>query len=280
MTQPTWRVGMNGRFFPNNWRPARAEIAFAAANGFTALQFQSQPTGLAAEHLGDTPAVVGVLLREAGLIAVMELPIRIDATGQTPDGKTPLDVLQLNLPAITALRCRCVHWHLVLPADTDATTARRVEQQLLPEYKAAVELGAAHDFAFGIEHNEPGYEPFNSPAACLAVLEKVPGLKFVWDLNHTTPEQLPGFLDLSPYLSMLHVSDTPLPTVNYHLPLGLGTIDFAAYFSALQQRGFAGPAILEIGGLPASGGYGRDTDAALIDSGHQLLFAIENEMHT
>lgn len=67
-------------------------------------------------------------------------------------------------------------------------------------------------------------------------------------------------------MTMLHVADTPLPAVNHHLPLGLGTIDFPAYFAALLSRGCRGPAILEIGGLPHSGGYGRDTDDALIES--------------
>jgi sugar phosphate isomerase/epimerase len=64
----------------------------------------------------------------------------------------------------------------------------------------------------------------------------------------------------------LHIADTPLPAVNQHLPLGLGKIDFADTFAALLTRGFRGPATLEIGGLPHSGGYGRDTDEALIDS--------------
>ena len=49
-------------------------------------------------------------------------------------------------------------------------------------------------------------------------------------------------------------------------PIGLGSIDFAHYFGELARRGFSGPGILEIGGLPKSGGYGRDTDQALIAS--------------
>jgi L-ribulose-5-phosphate 3-epimerase len=58
------------------------------------------------------------------------------------------------------------------------------------------------------------------------------------------------------------------------LPLGLGTVDFTTYCRALLARGFHGPAILEIGGLPVSGGYGRDTDAALIDSRARLHAAL------
>ncbi len=71
---------------------------------------------------------------------------------------------------------------------------------------------------------------------------------------------------LIPRMSMLHVADTPLPEVNHHLPLGEGSVDLADYCRALRQGGFAGPAILEIGGLPKSGGFGRDTDAALVAS--------------
>jgi sugar phosphate isomerase/epimerase len=98
----------------------------------------------------------------------------------------------------------------------------------------------------------------------------VPGLGFVWDFNHTAPEQLAGYLALTGRMTMLHVADTPLPATNHHLPLGLGTIDFAAYCRALRERDFRGPAILEIGGLPISGGYGRDTDEALGESLRQL----------
>ncbi len=75
-------------------------------------------------------------------------------------------------------------------------------------------------------------------------------------------------------MTMLHVADTPLPAVNYHLPLGLGSIDVTAYCRTLLVRDFQGPAILEIGGLPQSGGFGRDTDAALIDSRERLDAAI------
>jgi len=67
-------------------------------------------------------------------------------------------------------------------------------------------------------------------------------------------------------MSMLHVSDTPLPEVNYHVPLGQGNIDYEAICQSLYDGGFAGPAILEIGGLPRSGGYGKDTDEALAES--------------
>ena len=33
------RVGMNGRFFPGNWRPAKEEIEFAQQAGFASIQF-------------------------------------------------------------------------------------------------------------------------------------------------------------------------------------------------------------------------------------------------
>jgi sugar phosphate isomerase/epimerase len=75
------------------------------------------------------------------------------------------------------------------------------------------------------------------------------------------------------HASMLHISDTRLPETNEHLPLGMGTVDFARYCQLLRASKFHGPAILEIGGLPKSGGYDRDTDAALIDSLERLRSA-------
>ena len=99
-------------------------------------------------------------------------------------------------------------------------------------------------------------------------------LGFVCDVNHVRPEQRAGYQELAPRMTMLHISDTPLPEVNYHLPLGMGSIDITSYCQELLERGFRGPAILEIGGLPKSGGYGRDTDDALIDSYTRLRTAI------
>ncbi len=264
------QIGMNGRFFPANWRPARQEIAFAQQAGFAALQFPGKAEGLSAAHLADNLPTVRGLLQNAGLTAVMEIVIHVDRHGQTATGQTPLEILEANLPAITTLPCTCVHWHLVLAAPVEVATVRRLEAALIPQFVAGVALGAQHGFRFGFEHNEPELLLFGPPSACADLLDAVPGLGFVWDVNHTTPEDLPAFLALIPRMSMLHISDTPLPEVNYHLPLGLGAIDFAAYCHALRQGGFQGPAILEIGGLPKSGGYGRDTDAALQDSRQRL----------
>jgi len=59
----------------------------------------------------------------------------------------------------------------------------------------------------------------------------------------------------------VHASDTPLPETNWHLPLGRGNVDLA------PLRTFDDvPVILEIGGLPHSGGPGLDTDDELLDS--------------
>ena len=176
------------------------------------------------------------------------------------------DVLRANLPAIAALGCTHVHWHLVPREEGSAADWPALERTLAPQFAAGVALGAAHGFRCGIEHNEPAIPLFPTPARCAAALEATPGLGLVWDLNHTAPEQRDGYLALTGRMIALHVADTPLPAVNHHLPLGLGTIDFATTFAALLTRGFRGPATLEIGGLPHSGGYGRDTDEALIDS--------------
>ena len=260
------QIGLNGRFFAQNWRPARDEIDFAAANGFASIQFQGKPAGLQAAALGADFASIRQQLEAQHIMAVMEINLQIDAAGRAATGQTPLEVLEANLPAIAGLGCKYVHWHLNNQPVLEFQHVAELEIGLQPQFAAGVALAQQHGFKFGFEHNDPILRLFTTPQACRQLLDAVPDLGFVWDFNHTLPEDLAGFLQLIPRMSMLHISDTPLPEVNCHLPLGLGTIDFAAYCQALVAANFHGPAILEIGGLPKSGGYGRDTDAALIDS--------------
>lgn len=259
-------IGLNGRFFASNWRPALDEIAFAQAHGFEAIQFRGKEEGLGAEHLGAELDVVAAALRQARLVAVMEIVVPVNEQGVSSTGHTPLDTLRTNLPAIETLGCRYVHWHPVPTRDTSPAAIPAIEQALLEPLAAAIDLGKQSGFRFGLEHNSPDLRLFASPEACAAALDAVPALSFVWDFNHTTPEDRDAFMALIPRLSMLHVADTPLPEVNHHLPLGEGSVDLADYCRALRQGGFVGPAILEIGGLPKSGGFGRDTDAALVAS--------------
>lgn len=268
--QPWVQLGMNGRFFPGNWRPARQEIAFAQAAGFQSMQFAVRDEGLGEAKLDDSFTTVAALLQEAQLIPVMEILVRLDRAGLAPDGSTPLAILEANLPAITALPCRTVHWHLAIREPMTPAVVAAMEVALYPQLAAGVALAQQYGFRLGLEHNEPDLLLFGTPEKCAAALDATPGLHFVWDLNHTTAAHLPGFLALTPRMSMLHVSDTLLPEVNYHFPIGEGNVDFAAYFGAIRQGGFAGPAILEIGGQPKSGGFGRDTDAALIASQQRL----------
>jgi sugar phosphate isomerase/epimerase len=259
-------IGLNARLFPVNWRPARQEIAFAADHGFTSLQFNGQEQGIDADYLGDEVDQVADALQAASIIPVMEIVVRLLADGHTKTGLTPLDVLRANMPAMTALGCACVHWHLAPAVRMSESELHNLERMLLPQLEEAISITRPHGVRFGLEHNEPEIPLFANPMACATALAAVPGLSLVWDLNHTPPHQLNGFLDLAGSFSMLHVSDTPLPEVNHHLPLGLGSVDFVHAFHVLIAAGFAGPAILEIGGLPKSGGYGRDTDQALCDS--------------
>lgn len=271
MNPPRIQIGMNGRFFTNNWRSAVDEVAFAAEAGFQAIQFPGPEEGLSAAHLGGDLAEVGARLRGAAIVPVMEIVVRIESpSGLTAKRLTALDILRANLPAIRALGCGCAHWHLVLRYPVSDAEAVAFEEGLYDQLEAGVALGRDLGFRFGIEQNEPEWHPFKSPAACARALRAVDGLGFVWDLNHAVPGDVDQYLALAPRMQMLHVADTPLPVVNHHLPIGLGNLDFEKYFAALERGGFVGPAILEIGGLPKSGGYGRDTDAALIDSACRL----------
>ena len=260
------QIGLNGRFFPNNWRPALEEITFAAACGFRTIQFPGKEEGLGATHLGAELPVVRQALLENRLVAVMEIIVRVDSQGVTVSGRNPLQVLEANLPAISGLGCACVHFHFVPLASVADGAMTDLEARLLPYLAEGASLGQQNDFRFGFEHNEPSVGLFSTPLVCAEALAAIPALSFVWDLNHTSPQDVEGFATLIPRLSMLHVSDTLWPETNYHLPLGLGNLDFSAYCRRLRQGNFSGPAILEIGGLPKSGGYGRDTDEALRQS--------------
>ena len=266
-------IGLNGRFFPSNWRPALQEIAFAESHGFRCIQFPGRPNGLTEADLGAPFHSVAKALRIADLTVVMEIVVRIDSAGLTEDSQTPLDILKANIPAIIGLRCSHVHWHLVPSTEMTEAENLRLEQSLVPQFVVAAALGVQQGFKFGFEHNEPELRLFGTPASCANLLNAVPDLHFVWDFNHTIPDHLDDFAALVPRMSALHVSDTPLPEVNHHLPIGMGSINFDWYGDLLHAGGFRGPAVLEIGGLPKSGGYGRDTDKALVESLYRLSAA-------
>ncbi len=266
-------IGFNARLFPGNWRPVLEEIHFGAANGLVTLQFPGRVNGLAAPDLGSEFKPVRQALEQAGMVAVMEIILGVNEQGYTRSGQTPQEVITANLPAIAGLGCRCVHFHFVPWDDLDPAHLPQLEQRLISTLDVCTGIGKEWGFRFGIEHNAPDVGLFATPVACATVLELVPQLGFVWDINHTHPDDLPGFQALLPRVSMLHVADTRLPATNEHLPLGMGTIDFVHFTHLLTAAGFDGLAILEIGGHPKSGGFGRDTDAALIASRQAWLAA-------
>lgn len=268
----TIRLAMNGRFFPGNWRPAAQEIAFAHSAGFCGIQFNGERDGLAAARLGQPLDEVQQQLAAAGLEAVMEIVVRVGRNGRTEEGYTPLDVLRHNLPAISALYIRAAHWHLVLTEEIAAAEMPRFEESFFPQLAAAVEDARQVGCVFGLEHNsaDSPLPFFSAPDRMAMALTAVPGLGLVWDFNHTPLSQVEAYQALTPRMSMLHVSDAPLPHLNYHWGFGRGHIDYAAYLQQLIADGFAGIAVLEIGGTPWSGGFGQDSDAALIQS-HQLF---------
>lgn len=264
------QIGLNARLFPINWRPVLNEIRFAEANGFASLQFPGKEEGLSAEHLGDEIKVVRQALDKAGIIAVMEIVIGVDARGYNAAGHTPVEIIVANLPAIDGLQCRCVHVHLIPRKSVTPGELPELEKRLFSSFDVGTSLGKDWGFRFGVEHNERDIGLFATPDSCTSLLAAVPKLSLVWDINHTHPDDFSSFAALLPRVSMLHISDTRLPETNEHLPLGMGNIDFAHFCQVLRQGNFHGPAILEIGGLPKSGGYNRDTDEALIDSLQRL----------
>jgi sugar phosphate isomerase/epimerase len=239
------RVGFNGRFFESNWRPPADEVRFAEAHGFDAIQVRVDPPATIEDVLRDTPPPT-------------ELEWVVELLWRASLGLTVADAVRANLPALHALGARRVHVHPVPGARE--IDARELEAALPEQFADAVELAEREGLILGVEHNARPHRLLIEPEACARLLDAVPGLGFVWDVNHTEPEQVAGYAALKPRLSLVHASDTPLPETNHHLPLGDGNLDFSPIADVDV------PVILEIGGQPVSGGYGKDTEAALLGS--------------
>ncbi len=243
---------MLGRFFGRltggNWRPPATELAFAAAAGFDTVQIRSDRSGEIEEELGVDSETLGALFDEHGLEPVLEMLVRHDG-----EPGTIAQALRANLPAIEAIGFLRVHVHPVGPSEA--------APQLAADFAEALAVAGDAGLIFAFEHNAPGHRLLVEPDHVEALLEAVPGLGFVWDVNHTGSEDVPRFLALRERITLVHVSDTPLPKTNHHLPLGRGSVDLE------PVRTFEDvPLILEIGGLPHSGGPGLDTNDALLDS--------------
>lgn len=258
-------IGSVGRFFPVHYRPARDEIKFLATHGFGAIQFAGNPQGLSSQNLGDDLTVVRSLLDSTELMPTMEIVLKIDATGTCADGATMSEVFARNLPAIEVLKCNPVHIHIV-PEPIAREKIPHVMEICASECQKMAEMAQSHHFVLGVEHNDPDFPLLSTPSACQELLNQVPMLGFVWDTNHTSPATLADYSQLFNRLITVHVSDTPLPNLNYHWALGKGNLDWKMYLKPLKELRFAGPLILEVGGLPKSGGYGQDTDEALLSS--------------
>jgi L-ribulose-5-phosphate 3-epimerase len=250
-------VGMLGRFFGRrtggNWRPAEQELRFAAAAGFDTVQIRSDRAGEIEDELGIESAALGALFDDIGLEPVLEMLVRHDGAPGTL-----AQALRANLPAIEAIGVLRVHIHPVGPSESAPL--------LRDDFAEALEVAQEARLILGCEHNAPGHRLLVEPGDIEALLDGVPGLGFVWDMNHTLPEHTSRFLDLRERFTLVHASDTPLPDTNHHLPLGRGTVDF----SPLAEIDDV-PVILEIGGLPISGGPGLDTDEALLESKRLLV---------
>jgi sugar phosphate isomerase/epimerase len=241
---------MLGRFFGRgtggNWRPPEQELAFASQAGFDTLQIRSDRHALE-DELGVDAEELGRLFDENGLEPVLELLVRYDDEGG--QATRALAATLADLQAIGVLR---VHVHPVGHVDAAALTT-----DLADAATAAVEAG----LLLGVEHNAPGHRLLTRLDEVEALLDAVPQLWLVWDINHTPADEVAGYLALRERFSLVHASDTPLPETNWHLPLGRGNVDLA------PLRTFDDvPVILEIGGLPHSGGPGLDTDDALLEA--------------
>jgi sugar phosphate isomerase/epimerase len=249
-------VGMLGRFFGRltggNWRPPEQELRFASASGFDTLQIRSDHAGEIEHELGIGASELGALFDDLGVEPVLEMLVRHHG-----ERGTLARALRANLPAIEAIGVLRVHIHPVGPSEAAAF--------LRDDFVEALEVAEAASLILGVEHNAPGHRLLVEPGDVEALLDALPALGFVCDLNHTRPEHVARFLALRERFTLVHASDTPLPETNHHLPIGRGTVDFSVL------RGIDDvPVVLEVGGLPISGGPGLDTDDVLLDSQARL----------
>jgi sugar phosphate isomerase/epimerase len=247
---------MLGRFFGRltggNWRPPAQELAFASSAGFDTVQIRSDRPAEIGDELGVDPNELGALFDDHGLEPVLEMLVRHEG-----EPGTFARALEANLPAIEAIGFLRVHVHPVGPSEA--------APQLAPDLADALAVADDAGLIFGVEHNAPGHRLLVDPAEIESLLEAVPGLGLVWDVNHTGADDVSRFLALRERITLVHVSDTPLPETNHHLPLGRGNVDLT------PLRTFDDvPLFLEFGGLPPSGGPGLDTDDALRDSRERL----------
>ena len=229
---------MNARLFPGNWRPLAQEAAFAARVGFDCLQLVAYDEGIDAARLGAPLDEAGATLREAGLGMVLEIVVRVDRDGRTAAGVTPFGALEACLPTIRALAVDRVHLHLAPTVLLSPAEVAGVEDGALDDLAAGVELAETVGFRLGLEHNEPRLGLFSDLTRVRGALAAVPQLGFVWDVNHAPPDALDELLELTPRLTLLHVSDCPLPELNAHFPLGEGSLPLTGYLRALLERGW------------------------------------------
>jgi L-ribulose-5-phosphate 3-epimerase len=243
---------MLGRFFGRltggNWRPPADELAFASAAGFDTVQIRSDRPGEIDDELGVDRETLGALFDDNGLEPVLEMLVRHDG-----EPGTIARALRANLPAIESIGFLRVHVHPVGPSQS--------APQLASDFAEALVVAEEAGLVFAFEHNAPGHRLLVDVDDVERLIEAVPGLGFVWDVNHTGADDVQRFLALRERITLVHVSDTPLPDTNHHLPLGRGSVDLAPLHTFADV-----PLILEIGGLPHSGGPGLDTDEALLDS--------------
>src|SRR4029079_5056492 len=172
-------VGMLGRFFGRltggNWRPPAPELAFAASGGFDTVQIRSDRPGEIRDELGIEPEELGALFDEHGLEPVLEMLVR-----HKGEPGTFARALRANLPAIEAIGFLRVHVHPVGP--------REAAPLLAPDAAEAVTVAEEAGLILGIEHNAPGHRLLVGADEVEALLDAVPGLGLVWDVNHTQSE--------------------------------------------------------------------------------------------
>ena len=247
-------VGMLGRFFGRltggNWRPPAEELAFAAAAGFDTVQIRSDRAGEIEDELGVDPETLGALFDDGGVEPVLEMLVRHDG-----EPGTIARALRANLAAIERDRCS----PRARPPGRPERGGAAARRPISPRRSTVAEDAG---LIFGVRAQRAGAPAARRPDDVEALLDAVPGLGFVWDVNHTRPEHVTRFLALRERIHararLGHAApgDEPPPSARPR-QCRLQPVRTPRRRAARSSRS---------AGLPPRGGRGLDTDEALLDS--------------
>lgn len=140
-------------------------------------------------------------------------------------------------------------------------TREQLLEQAVAQYRKAVELAADYGIRIGFENTPQFFKPMASAEDCLYILERVPGLGFVYDTANmkvadVDDDEVAYYEKLKPYISRVHLKDVVIGTEGKMEPcvngqrlssvlLGSGSIRIREVLQKLHEDGYTGGIVME-----------------------------------